>query len=238
MALPFPHVPHFTREEFLAAPSNLDARTWLRRTDHWPQRRLVLWGERGCGKSHLLHVWAAEREAEILSGHTLDTQHPLPDHCAVAVDDADACRNPADLLYLLNRAGEADCAILLAARLPPARWPATLPDLSSRLRAITAVRIASPEDSLLRALLARLLVERQLAVPQPVQDWLLLRLPRTPAIIRAAAQRLDSLTLERGGAVSRPLAMQILAELRNEPQFEEDFASVGIDCSSSDQGLL
>ncbi len=52
--------------------------------------------------------------------------------------------------------------VLLAARAPPARWQFGLADLASRLRAITAVEIGPPEDTLLRILLARLLAERQL----------------------------------------------------------------------------
>ena len=67
------------------------------------------------------------------------------------------------LLHLLNAAGEAGLPILLAAPAPPSRWPVRLPDLASRLRAITAVEIGPPEDALLRTLLARLLAERQLA---------------------------------------------------------------------------
>ena len=115
----------------------------------------------------------------------------------IAIDDADlAPEEP--LLHLLNASAEAGCPALLASRTPPARWPIRLADLASRLRAITAVEIGPADDSLLRALLLRLLGERQLAVPQAVQEWLLLRLPRTPEAIREAAARLDRLALALG----------------------------------------
>jgi chromosomal replication initiation ATPase DnaA len=126
----------------------------------------------------------------------------------VAVDDADAAPEE-PLLHLLNAAAEADRPVLLAARDAPARWGTRLPDLASRLRATAAVGIAAPGDTMLRALLARLLVERQMAVPQMLQDWMLLRLPRTPAALREAAARLD----RAGGAVTRALAESVVAEL-------------------------
>src|SRR6185312_17541468 len=91
-----------------------------------------------------------------------------------------------------------------------ARWPVRLPDLASRLRAIAAVEIGPPDDSLLRSLLARLLADRQLTVAPAVQDWLLLRLPRTPAALRETVARLDHAALVSGGRVTRALAASVL----------------------------
>ena len=106
--------------------------------------------------------------------------------------------------------------MLLAARTPPARWPVRLPDLASRLRAVTAVEIRPAEEELLRALLARLLAERQISVPEAVQDWLLLRLPRTQAAMREAAARLDHGALAAGRGVTRALAAAVLDELADQ----------------------
>jgi hypothetical protein len=44
-----------------------------------------------------------------------------------------------------------------------------------------------------------------------VQDWMLLRLPRTARAMREAAARLDRLALARGGPVTRALAAEALA---------------------------
>ncbi|MDA8253677.1 MAG: chromosomal replication initiator DnaA, partial [Rhodospirillales bacterium] len=101
----------------------------------------------------------------------------------------------------------------LAGRTPPARWPVALPDLASRLRATAAVEIRPAEDELLRALLARLLAERQIAVSEAVQAWLLARLPRTPAAVREAAARLDRAALAAGGPISRAVAAAVLSEM-------------------------
>jgi chromosomal replication initiation ATPase DnaA len=238
LALPFPNVPQFTRGGFLAAASNEDARIWLARHADWPQRRLALWGESGCGKTHLLRVWADEHHAKLFCGAALCGPADLPDAGAVAIDDADACPDPEQLLHLLNLAEEGGRLVLLAARLPPARWPYRLPDLVSRLRAITAVQILPARDGLLRALLAKLLAERQVAVPEAVQDWLLLRLPRTSAAVWEAAMRLNRLGLERGSAVGRMLAAEMLLEMRDDPKFQEDFASVIGDPSRCGPPLL
>ena len=96
--------------------------------------------------------------------------------------------------------------MLLAGRAPPARWPVALPDLAQPPARARRGGDPPPDDELLRALLARLLAERQLAVPEAVQDWLLLRLPRTPAAMREAAARLDRAALAAGRRVTRAVA--------------------------------
>ena len=198
--------PRYAETDFREAASNADACAWLRRTGDWPNQRLALWGEAGRGKTHLLHIWAARtarrglRTAPRLSG--------LPDlpagrrrarrrRCGRRRDRAAA---PAE------RRGRGRLPVLLAARAPPARWPVRLPDLASRLRAITAVEIGPPEDALLRALLARLLADRQLRLPEPVQEWLVRRLPRSAAALREAVARLDAASLDRHRNITVPFA--------------------------------
>ncbi len=219
LALPFAHHPRFERADFLAAASNEAALAWLGPGGHagWPSRRLALCGEAGSGKTHLLHVWAREHDALLLPGtalRDLDALFRMPGGWGgIAVDDADASPDEPALLHLLNAAHESGLPVLLTARAAPSRWPVALPDLSSRLRATHSVALGRPDAALLRILLMRLLVERQLGVTQGVIDWLMPRLPRTAGAMREAAHRLDEATLASGRGVTRSLAASVLAEL-------------------------
>lgn len=91
-----------------------------------------------------------------------------------------------------------------------------LADLTSRLRASASVEIRAPEDELLEALLTRLAAARQLSLPLPVRNLLLLHLPRAPAFYREAIARLDRLAMDRGARITRPMAMEILAEIASD----------------------
>lgn len=216
-ALPFPHRPAYAADAFLAAPSNADALAWLDRTPDWPCRRLALWGEAGCGKTHLLHRWAERSGAALLCPAALQAEPPSR---PVALDDADLAPER-KLLHFLNAAAELRLPVLLAGRAPPARWKLAVPDLASRLRATVAVQIRPAGDPLLHALLARLLAERQLAVPEPVQATLLARLPRHPAALRDAVARLDRLTLATGRRVTRSLAAEVAGAIAGQAEDDE-----------------
>ena len=190
LPLLIPTEPAYDAASFLEAASNDAARAWLGRTELWPDRRLALWGEADRGKTHLLRIWAACTGADEVDGKLLSGFPVVTSEAGVAVDDADRA-DEAALLHLLNTAHDLGRTVLLVGREPPARWSVTLPDLDSRLRAITAVEVEAPDEDLLRQLLMRWLTERQLVADATLHDRLLLRLPRSPQVLRAAVARLD-----------------------------------------------
>ncbi len=107
LPLPFPHEPSYDTRDFVPAASNQEALTWLDAA--WPDRRLTLWGSAGCGKSHLMHIWAERSGARMLTGPTLAEQSvrdldDMPRNGAVALDDADVVGSETLLLQLLNMA--------------------------------------------------------------------------------------------------------------------------------------
>jgi chromosomal replication initiation ATPase DnaA len=63
------------------------------------------------------------------------------------------------------------------------------------------------------------MADRQLVVSQAVQKRLLLRLPRSPAVLREAVARLDEESLVSGMAITRRLVARVLDEFSSsEPQ--------------------
>lgn len=210
LPLPFQHQPRYDARDFIAAATNQQARAWLAAA--WPDRRLALFGPPGCGKSHLLHIWARQTGATLLAGQTLSDLEGLPERGAVALDDGDLVREETLLLHFLNTARDRGLRLLMAGRAAPARWPVRLPDLSSRLRAITTAEVHEPDDELLAMLLKRLIADRQLVVTQAAEDWMLTHLSRSPAALREAVALLDRESLVSGGPVTRTLATRVLKE--------------------------
>jgi chromosomal replication initiation ATPase DnaA len=108
--------------------------------------------------------------------------------------------------------------LLLTARSAPDLWGLKVPDLLSRLRLAPSATIEPPDDGLLRAVLVKLFIDRQLVVDTAVIDALALRMERSFAAARQVVDRLDRVALERGRRVTRPLVQEVLAELFPEEQ--------------------
>ena len=99
---------------------------------------------------------------------------------------------------------------MLIGETPPARWPVSLPDLRSRLRAAAAVGVGRPDDNLLAAILAKLFADRQLAVTPDVIAFMMTRLERSFEAARRTVERLDAMAMETGRRVSVRLAADVL----------------------------
>jgi chromosomal replication initiation ATPase DnaA len=212
LPLPFDETPTYVAEDFFSAPSNALAQSWLEKPAHWTNGRMVLWGEPGCGKSFLLHLWAQKTGAIIYPASSLHTLPAAPT-TPIAIDDADQAPSETTLLHLLNAAAQAGQPVLLTARHPPSRQTQQLADLTSRLRASLVVEISPPDEPMLRALLVHFIAARQLTLAPDVTHFLLSRLPRTPAALREAVTLLDHAALATGKKITVGLAANVLSSL-------------------------
>lgn len=211
LVLQFPYTPGLSAVDFVTHPGNEIAVDFIGATHTWPSGRLSIWGGHGTGKTHLLHIWAAEQGAEIIQAAKL--REPFWPESAIAVDDADEAPAEEVLLHLLNAAAEARRPVLLTSTRPLARLRTALPDLASRLRAISAIELGPADDTFLATLLTRLLADRQLSIKPDVQHWLLTRLPRSPDVLRKAVARLDHENLAAKHPVTKQFAAAALAEI-------------------------
>ncbi len=194
-------------EDFVVAACNAEAVAWLLEPRPWPGPVLALHGPPGSGKSHLLGLWRQRTGAA--------TRLDAPGRDLALDDAAVSVTGPVAeeaLFHRINRAREEGGRILLAAAEPPARWPVTLPDLASRLRAAMVVGVSAPDEAFLSQLLVKLIADRQLVVGPEAVAYLVPRMERSFAAARRLVATIDRLSLAAGRRVTLPLVRAALAE--------------------------
>src|SRR6202789_1118221 len=212
----WPHSPSFAREDFLSAPSNLDALTAIELWPNWAVRMLMLVGPEGAGKSHLAAIWARNAGAISLLGEELDEQSVVA--CAggraVLIEDADqAMGAEAMLFHLINAALQYNAWLLLTSRTAPDTWGLNTPDLLSRLRLAPVVRLAAPDIELTEAVLFKLFSDRQLQVEPHVIAHIALRIEPSLGAERELVAMLDNEALTQGRRITRAMASATLREM-------------------------
>jgi chromosomal replication initiation ATPase DnaA len=213
MLLDLGHRAALGREDFLVAPSNGDAVAWIDLWPNWPAPALVIYGPEACGKTHLAEVWRARsgarrltppdiagREAPTITGGAL----------TLVIEHADRCTDERALLHLFNYVAGQGGTLLLTATTPPAQWRTVLADLRSRLTALPAVAVGAPDDALIQAVMVKQFADRQIRVSPEVIAYLVPRLERSLATVRAVVAALDTAALAERRAVTVPLARQVL----------------------------
>lgn len=212
LPLQLEHVPRLGTEDYLVGGFNEEAQRLVRSWPNWPSPCLLLVGPEGAGKTHLAAIWAAQSKAATLAGSALSEADLAGVQAggALIVEDAETA-DEVLLFHLVNLVRERGAFLLITSRHGPApSWP-SLPDLASRLRAMPRAEIHPPDETVLRAVLVKLLDDRQLYVETSVLDYLARHLDRSLGAARAVVAELDREALARGGKVGRRLAAEVLA---------------------------
>lgn len=209
--------PRYEAEDFLVSKSNAAAHAAIELWPDWPDRSLVLVGPAGAGKSHLGAIWARRAGAAIVPAAAFAT-NDVPGLGArrhVLIEDADRLVGEQKrLFHLMNFLAEARGSLLLTAGAFPDLWGFEVPDLLSRLRRAMVAEIFPPDDDLIRAVLVKLLVDRQLTIDISVIDYVLARLEPTLDAVRRLVDSLDREALSRGRRITRPIAADVLGGLQ------------------------
>ena len=218
LAFDLPGKPALGRGDFFVSPGNQAVVDAIENWRGWPQGKLVLVGAEGSGKTHLAHVWAAAADARIVKADSL-SEAGIPSIAAGAsvIEDADRIAGEpigeAALFHLHNLALANAQPLLVTARMPPARWGLSLPDLKSRMQGSAIAALAAPDDALLSAVLVKLFADRQLAVDAGLIAYLIKRMDRSFAGAGQLVDALDHSAMESRRSITKELARHVLDNL-------------------------
>ena len=172
----------------------------------------LIYGEKGCGKKHLSHLFAEAvrkktgRETAFLTSPDLIEEKYAVLKIGSPVDET-------ALFHCLNDFKNRCGYLLMTAESSPVNWGLTLPDLITRLNAVPSVAIGAPDENLLNALLLKQFADRQLTVAPEVIAYLSKNMERSFKAAAFVVKRADELSLERKNAVTIPLIRKVLSEM-------------------------
>ncbi len=193
-----------TNAEALAALAG-----WL--TPACQEHSLLLWGETGSGKTHLLHAsgaryFDAAETPDLADTETLgDTAH------RIAVDNVEALSETGQiaLFNLFNRLRAAGGHLLTAASQPPQHL-VLREDLRTRLGYGLVFRLTTLTDGEKLTALAAQADSRALRLPAGALNYLLARAPRDMRHLMAVLVALDRYSLEHKRPITLPLLREVL----------------------------
>lgn len=221
----------YRREDFMVARCNQEALSMVEMWPDWPFFGLVLYGPKGCGKSHLAHVFAERaassfqypisiqmidaREVTMARAARLHRENP----CLVVENLTPEIHNEA-MFHLFNLYLNEGGYVLFTAENAPSRMRFKLPDLQSRLNMLPAVAIAEPDDEMLSALVVKLFYDRQIMIGPDVLNYIVQNMQRSFSYARNLVAEIDAASLAYKRAVTIPLVKEVMAELGKNDQLE------------------
>lgn len=176
------------------------------------ERMLLLWGAPGSGRSHLLRAVVAALAAAGRSSVFAAAAVPdIAEDGVLGIDDVQRLDGASQiaLFNAFNRLKEGGGMLIATADAPPARLNLRA-DLQTRLASGLVYEVHALSDEDRRRAVADYAAARGFALPAEVADYLLARVPRDLATLRALVDTLDRVSLEQKRAVTVPLAREVL----------------------------
>ncbi|MBH68967.1 MAG: DNA replication protein [Rhodospirillaceae bacterium] len=210
--------PALGRDDFFVSQSNMAAVRWVDNWPNWPRSvvGLNLFGPPASGKSHLASVWKSKSGAMLLDSPIKDSifvHDLLGSYKNIIIDNFDSSWPGEPILHLYNSVLAIEGKILIVTNGPIAQMDIRPLDLASRLITLATVAIKSPDDDLIKGVMAKLFRDRQIKVANEVIDYLAVRMERSLEEVNRLVDVLDNISLAENNAVTLPLARKIINDL-------------------------
>ena len=168
---------------------------------------ILVWGEEGLGKSHLLQAVCAQLDAGamyvplsmVLSAPPSNLLEGVEDSGAVIIDDVHLVVSSNDwqeaLFHCFNRCVAARTPLVVSSQVAISGLSGLLPDLQSRLALLTGFKLPSWDLEAFEVLLTRLAKHRGLILTNEVARYLTRRLRQTPVEALVAIEKIEQSSL-------------------------------------------
>lgn len=186
--LSYPLKQDYAAENFFVSTANEGAYRLVTSGDWGAATSLYIYGENGCGKTHLVHLWQG----------------------AIIDDVEQYLAHEEELFHLLNRLREENKKLICTAKTSPNQLGFKTRDVQSRLMGMLQVKIHAPDEELLKLLLAKQCADRQLKVSPEVIAYLASRIERSYSTIAESIAKLDAHALSTRREITIPLAREAL----------------------------
>jgi DnaA-homolog protein len=210
---------HTRRKTFANFIGSENIKTALKHYASNPSGELItLWGNTGCGRSHLLQSLPSFTPSAYYSPAAEQTPNnfsTLETKTILLLDDAHLLLENPDLerafFILLNNRKTANLLTFICLNSPPERATVRLHDLHSRLQGGIDFEIPNLNDQQKILALQQIAQKQGFTLPNPVANYLMAHCPRNMQALMSFLHHLDWQSLSQ----QRPLTIPLLKSLLN-----------------------
>ncbi len=184
---------------------------------------IYLWGNEGCGKTHLLLASIAhssQRSLYLPLSELVETASPeilqsVEQLDLLCIDDLDAITEQTEwqeaLFHCFNRLQHSGCRLVVAATHNPASISFSLADLRSRMATAVVYQLESLDDDGKKHALVMQANVRGLELPDDVALYLLRHHSRDIHVLMSVLNQLDNASMVSKRRLTIPFVRQVLA---------------------------
>lgn len=202
--LNFQHSDSYKDSDFIISLSNLDAYKAIQNHYEWPHNRLLIIGEKGSGKTHLMKIWQLKTNASLINEASDLININL--YSSLIVENIEN-HSENTMLEIINLANEHCIPLLLTASVYP---NFKINDLRSRIASTYKQFIKKPDEELMKILLIKQFSDRQIKVDKGVIDYISSNIKKSFIILNDVVNLIDKLSQLQKKKVTKQLVKNVI----------------------------
>ena len=237
--LPFEFEPrnYMGREDFMVSACNRQAFEMLDAWPDWVSFGLLIYGPKGCGKSHLAHLFIDKVKQSspkplkslIIEASQINSRNVkrlAEENKCIVIENLCRGNNEEALFHLFNMFNEPGRYMLLTSEKAANNLHFALPDLQTRLNSLPSIAISEPDDMMLMMLIVKLFNDRQIIIGEDILTYIVNNAERSFAYIRDLVKEIDEVSLAYQSAVNYNVVKKAMEQLSERKTREPDLFEI------------
>jgi len=208
----FPFKTNYYEEDFYVSSNNFNAYKLVENCPNWVEKRLNIFGPKGCGKTHLANILTKKISSLFVKAENLN-EKLLPEvklkKCLI-IDDYE--NNIEENLFytILNQSYQLNQYIVINSVQPIKKIDVKLKDLKSRLDSFIDIGIDLPTDDLIRVILTKTFSDKQVKLEIKLLEYIIKNINRSYEEIFKFINQIDTFSLSSGKSININLIKKVL----------------------------
>ena len=191
------NIDNFKIDDFLKLPENIDAYNFLdnffKQNNYQKNllKSMILKGESGCGKTHLLNIYAQKYQANFISAEQIKFENPLKifyENGFFVIDDFCQIADEEKLLQYINCATESKAFLILIFN---ENKIFELKDLQSRIKNIASCQINQASLDSLKQIFINILTRKQIDLSNKIINFIFSNISPNQSSVNQIVKKID-----------------------------------------------
>ena len=208
----FPFKTTYYEKDFYVSSNNFTAYKLVESCPNWADKRINIYGPKGCGKTHLANILKKKINSLLIQASDInnDILNVLKSKECLIIDGYDNNIEEKLLYSILNEINQSNKYIIVNSTTPVKNNKVELKDLKSRLESFIDLGIDLPTDDLLRVIVTKCFSDKQIKVNVKLLDYILKNIERSYEKIFKFVKDIDSESLSSGKSININLIKKVL----------------------------
>ena len=210
----FPFKTTYFEKDFFVSSSNFEAYKLIESWPKWPDKKINIFGPKGCGKTHLIQILSKKLNTLIIDAQKFSEKNieQIKNYDCIIIENYFGNINENLFYSTINIINQFNKIMIINSQINLKNFNISLPDLKSRLNSFTEIEIKLPTDDLLKVIITKTFSDKQIQLNNKSLEFIIRNVDRSYEKISKFTKDIDNLSLSTGKSININLIKKVLED--------------------------